>query len=552
MNRHAGGIVFQSLEVGEDDQDTQAGPANGLRHFIRTPRAEERYRISGRDPLENPAASRDLLGRLAKIMMRREVWSTPLDPNLKPWENPHIPGGYTYLAQIVAHDIVQSAVLAPDVNRRAVFRNHRDPKLDLDTLYSGGPVICPHAYAVAEDNDLARIKLALGVSGKTKTNVPDAVPPLRDISRTTDGPGNGFPREGLTEARVADPRNDDNAIISQLLTVFIHLHNGLVDWIAKEQPVRPHESYFEHKQRLFTTARDCVEILFRRVVRRDMMTRFLHPDVRARYDKADPVYLDPRRDNRVSLEFAQAAFRFGHAMVRPDYKMADNDLDVHSIDNTLITNSARRPFEMPMNETWIIQWPLFFDFGDGLLHNHSRRIGPNLSGTLEPITLPTPPNEDDPVNLGHRDLMRSAAAGVWSVGALIEAIRQIDETALEASQLCKDPAGIEPAVRQWLTDIDIGIFLDGDVDALAKDPPLPFYVLFEAFHECDGRHLGVLGSLLVAETIYKSLDVAKTPAADVEQVLDGVQQGQEVSTMPDLIRLTSRLAGLDEATPPFI
>jgi hypothetical protein len=44
-----------------------------------------------------------------------------------------------------------------------------------------------------------------------------------------------------------------------------------------------------------------------------------------------------------------------------------------------------------------------------------------------------------------------------------------------------------------------------DIGVLASDPPLSFYVLFEAAHDMGGRRLGALGSLILAETLYRAL-----------------------------------------------
>jgi hypothetical protein len=74
-------------------------------------------------------------------------------------------------------------------------------------------------------------------------------------------------------------------------------------------------------------------------------------------------------------------------------------------------------------------------------------------------------------------------------------------------------------LRQWLEEIPGSQlserFEPGDVDRLVNDPPLPFFVQFEAAHTVDrsgqptreggGRHLGQLGSLIVGETIFEAM-----------------------------------------------
>ena len=58
------------------------------------------------------------------------------------------------------------------------------------------------------------------------------------------------------------------------------------------------------------------------------------------------------------------------------------------------------------------------------------------------------------------------------------------------------------------------VISDADIEILANDPPLPFFVMFEAAHPIvngsptsllGGKHLGPVGSIIVAETIFGAL-----------------------------------------------
>ena len=46
-----------------------------------------------------------------------------------------------------------------------------------------------------------------------------------------------------------------------------------------------------------------------------------------------------------------------------------------------------------------------------------------------------------------------------------------------------------------------------DIETLSNDPPLPFFILFEAMHQSqtEGLHLGLLGSIIVSEVIFGAL-----------------------------------------------
>jgi len=65
----------------------------------------------------------------------------------------------------------------------------------------------------------------------------------------------------------------------------------------------------------------------------------------------------------------------------------------------------------------------------------------------------------------------------------------------------KDP------LRRWLTNKgSTGVeWTKDDLDRLVDDPPLPFFVLFEAERATQGLTLGPIGSIIVAETIYGAL-----------------------------------------------
>src|SRR5262249_60398202 len=61
-----------------------------------------------------------------------------------------------------------------------------------------------------------------------------------------------------------------------------------------------------------------------------------------------------------------------------------------------------------------------------------------------------------------------------------------------------------------------------EIEPLSNDPPLPFFVLFEAMqqHGARGLHLGPLGSIIVAEVIFGALAIARP--------------GEEFSSLADL------------------
>ncbi|MEM7284630.1 MAG: hypothetical protein AAF438_23785, partial [Pseudomonadota bacterium] len=245
-------------------------------NFFKTPKKNQLFQPPSR--LKHPRVEysrlTQLLGRAMSLGSRE--WQNTLPTAKTNWENPNIPAGYTYLAQLVAHDIIQTSLVSPSfATAHDAFRNNRSPKLDLDTLYGAHPRAARQAYALSENGDRFRSSLSLGPVTRSSSTVPEAKPELRDIGRSSAPPHDS---RGLTEPQLADTRNDNNSNLSQLLTIFIHLHNGIVPQVERLLPDASGLSYVERKERAFADSRQIVERLYRSVVRHDLMKRLLHGD----------------------------------------------------------------------------------------------------------------------------------------------------------------------------------------------------------------------------------------------------------------------------------
>ena len=116
-----------------------------------------------------------------------------------------IPAGFTYLGQFIDHDITfdPTPFGARRSGTRARSVNLRTPRLDLDSLYGGGPDVQPYLY------DARRAREAAAARARAR----------RSTSRATT----------QDRAVIGDPRNDENAIVSQLHLLFARFHNRLAD-----------------------------------------------------------------------------------------------------------------------------------------------------------------------------------------------------------------------------------------------------------------------------------------------------------------------------------
>jgi hypothetical protein len=566
------------------------GTPSGFRHFLGTPQATQRFKAYGIDPLVVPAhlpKVRGLMNRLSRRMDAELHWPPHGDPTIERWENPRIPSGYTYLLQFVAHDLVHSAIpLSVAGVLGADTANSRRAALKLETLFGSGPVGSPFVYALDAPNDERRTKLRLGRMRWNEKGV-EAGCPFRDIARTPAENVTGIDRSiaghriALTEALIADPRNDDHAIMSQLTALFALLHNGLVDLVRRGEPTAGPNANLGAAYNRFLCARDALTLIYHNIIRKDLMRRVMHPAIYAAYSGPTRNFIDRpaqsksgsairgmREQNgwQIPLEFSHGAFRFGHAMVRPEYVI--NDLATHDLNNTLEKTSANDPVNMPLDATWIVRWSRFFEI-KGSRPNFSRRIGPFLSDGLGSDQVFPAFDQTNRVGLLYRDLLGSALAGLWSVDALIAEIAVRRPHLVSISQLLADRPYRVSQLRAWLaSEPAYGGLTSEDIETLANDPPLPLFILFEAMRQprSEGLCLGPLGSIIVSEVIFGALENDEIPvghdAGSLTEALAEVsaeyyptnvfEAVPEIERMDQLVEFTAEIAGLRQAVPAFL
>src|SRR6201996_6275460 len=568
------------------DHAPRHGTSPGFRHFLFTPDASQRFKAYGIDPLdaaEHLPKIRGLMNRLSRRMDAELRWPAHNDASIERWENPRIPSGYTYLLQFVAHDLVHSAIpLSVAGALGANTANARRTALRLETLYGNGPVGSPFVYAQDTPNDERRTKLRLGRM-RWKDKEVEAGCPFRDIARTpaenVTGIDRSIPgmRAARTEALIADPRNDDHAIMSQLTALFSLTHNALVDLVGRGEPkAAPHADLGASYKR-YLCARDGLTAIYHSVIRKDLMRRLLHPEIYAAYNSPVPGFIEWPEDAgstkpgvqsewRIPLEFTLGAFRFGHAMVRHEY--AINDWSTHDLVNTLEKTSANDPVNMPLDSTWIVRWSRFFEIA-GSRPNYSRRIGPFLSDGLGHDRIFPAVDHTNRVGLLYRDLLGSALAGMWSVDALIAEIGRRRPQLVGASRLLSDRGYRVSQIREWLaSQAAYSPLTINDIETLANDPPLPLFIWVEEMRQqgWEGLRLGPLGSIIVAEVIFGALERATVPATvgadSLRDALAAISAEYyptnvfadvpEIAGMDQLVEFTADIGDLRQAVPAFV
>ncbi|HEY8564688.1 MAG TPA: peroxidase family protein [Beijerinckiaceae bacterium] len=530
----------------------------------------------------------DLLVRLARCLERPYPWPGPAKGARDPFDNPEIPAGYTYLAQLVAHDLTfLSSTLPPLEAEGEAGRNLRSIALDLETVYGGGPVERPYAFCVEPDGS-ARRRLRIGV-----VNEEDGATPRRGGRRRVLG--RDLPRaaspctidarrgtgRGLTEVLVSDPRNDDHTIVAQTVVLFHMLHNYACGRI-EENPAAIAGEHWDRdiaeryqpnapERAIFSSARRVVTLVYRDILRHDLMKRLLSAPVYERYvGQADP-FIETDDSPGMPVEFSHAAFRAGHAMIQPSYRFR-GEVDL-GLDDILRLSSEMAFDRLPPKWSWLIQWSNFYDLGVPPA-NLSRRIAPSQNTVLcDSSAIAVNDDRDDPerpTGLPRRDLLRGATVGCRTVGSLIRILHdRAPNLARRSPLLSRD----DPTARREM----VASFLDRQAaadarftveerDRIAADPPLVLFCLLEAAIEEDGLRLGVLGSVIVAEVIFRALqrgeqaddELGPDAGALADWVLGHTSDAEgraiavRLHTMPDLIRFLASAQGLADHEPSFI
>jgi len=454
----------------------------GADFFPKSPSFEGRF---GRMFRNLPAAQfqEDDLKALAAAMVAEPepVENDEVDPE----ENQGIEAGYTYLGQFIDHDLTfDPASSLQKQNDPDGLVDFRTPRFDLDNVYGRGPDDQPYLY---EDNGV-RLLLGRQVTG----NAQD--PQTRDVPRNTN-PG------GRARALIGDPRNDENVIVSQLQATILRFHNRM----ARFLPTLPgNEALLNDPKRLFEETQRQVRFHYQWVVLNDFLPTIAGWDVvneilphlkkktNITVDKPDLSLFHWTKEPFIPIEFSAAAYRFGHSMVRPAYRLNTTLPDPFPIfgDSELTSLTGFREFPSP----WAIDWSLFFKIRPTSPSTGRDRLQQAYkidTSLVNPLGhLPAVIGANVP-SLAERNLIRGWRMGLPS-GQAVARFMNVDVIPDADLKVGKATEEDSPD-NQLLTDIS---------PRFAGNAPLWYYVLAEAQQQFDDDatpiRLGAVGGRIVA------------------------------------------------------
>jgi len=340
----------------------------------------------------------------------------------------HVEAGQPFFGQYLAHELTADrSPLRADGDIDAL-RNIRSPRANLEALYGGGPVGSPYLY---DQEDPA--KLLLGSGG-------------RDLPRNQQG-----------IALIGDPRNDVHAFMTGLQVAFIRAHNRLVDRLRTDGVP---------ESELFDDARRALTWHFQWVILHDFLPNLVGTAMTASVLRDGLSFYRLTGEPFIPVEFADAAFRYGHSQIKGDYQLRPGGLRFPVFPDL----AGFRP----LAPEHVIDWSLLFDVPG---HSPAQRAKP-IDGQLPASLIRLPESITGVIevsayrSLASRDLQRGMGTGLPSGESVARAV------------------GARALTRQELA---LGDWHD--------ETPLWLYIVREAAVRGDGDRLGDVGGRIATEVI---------------------------------------------------
>jgi hypothetical protein len=339
-----------------------------------------------------------------------------------------VEAGWPFFGQYVAHDLTadRSPLRAhADVDG---LRNVRSPRANLESVYGGGPVGSPYLYRRDD--------------------------PAKLLEDDGDVPRN---QEGI--ALVGDPRNDVHVFMGQMQVAFIRAHNLLVDRLREDGVAEAD---------LFGEARGALSWHYQWLIVHEFLPGLVGAEIMGQIHVSGPRFYRPAGEPFIPVEFADAAYRYGHSQIRQLYRLQPGG-PLYRVFPDLMgfgPVGGRR-----------VDWSLLFDVPGRPPAQRAKPLDGVLPRSLIELPQAITGAVDDAAyrSLAARDLVRGHGTGLPSGEAVARLI------------------GADP-----LDEEELGLRRHG----WRGETPLWLYVLREASARHAGDRLGDVGGRIVAEVLY--------------------------------------------------
>jgi hypothetical protein len=379
-------------------------------------------------------------------------------------EESGIPALYTYFGQFIDHDLTfDPASSLQKQNDPDALTDFRTPAFDLDNVYGRGPDDQPYLY-----NGNTTFLLGDPLGGGDSN--------AKDLPRNSANP---------RRALIGDPRNDENSIVSQLQGLLLRFHNRTVT-------DNPTLSFADVQKR--------VRFHYQYVVMNDFLPRIVHSSVIEalksdnHYDQRKLKFFHWKHEPFMPVEFSVAAYRLGHSMIRPSYRLNDAVLlPIFPVPSQNLPEGLTG--FRAMNPAWGIDWGRFIDVDtrtyDGTPAENSKRLqfAYRLDTSLvNPLSQLPPAVAANPSSLAERNLRRGWRLGLPTGQHVARAmgIKPLNDKDILIGKATGNAADVKP-----INDPSLKL------DAFKNNCPLWCYILAEAIQNQEDVKLPVKEGIIL-------------------------------------------------------
>jgi hypothetical protein len=289
-------------------------------------------------------------------------------------ENLNIEAGWTYFGQFISHDLT--------INR---FFDENEPLLRMRNLYGLGPK--SNAYLYEFPSAFRGVKFAFGSYEHSKDKIK-----VQDLLR--------LPIQNIIDPPIiADVRNDENFILSQLHCLFMQFHNQVAIYYKSKNQNLSNDDLFEKTQKT-------VIWTYQYLIRNEYLPKLLIDKSLLNLPTDQFKIVEGSEKSFLLPEFIVAALRIGHSQVRQNYIINGLDGNFQVYSSEFPEKSDLRGYTLDKRRHGV-NWAFLFDmdYRDRRLQ-FSRLIDTQISFTLTNLPFISKKHSDDK-NLGNTNMKRS-------------------------------------------------------------------------------------------------------------------------------------------------